>query len=74
MGKSHEKTNIQLLLHVETPPLTNSLQNVAIRDTCMIVETHLPKLCMLHLPLIHVHCGDIVVHKLKMLLFIVLHK
>lgn len=51
----------------------SSLQNVAMRGIHMIAQTHFPKLCILHSPLIHVLHEHIKMHKLKMILHVILH-
>ena len=41
------------------------LQHIALRETHTVIQAHLLKLCILHLPFIHVTGGYIVVNYLK---------
>ena len=43
------------------------------RETHIIIQSHLPKFCILHCPLVHVIGGYIVVHEFKMLLHVIFH-
>ena len=67
------KSDTQILLHVKMCPLMGPLQNIAMRETQMIVQAHLPKISLFYLPFIHVIGKDIVVHEFKMLVPIILH-
>ena len=39
-----------MYVHMETGPLTGMLQNVAMREIHMIIQTNISKLCILHMP------------------------
>ena len=52
--QSAGETNCHVPFHTKSRPLVGTLQNVAMRETYIIVETHLPVCCILHFAIVHV--------------------
>lgn len=73
MEQSACKSNSQVLFHTKSLPLVGPLQDVAMRETYIIVKTYLPEVCILHFAIFHVLPLHVVMNKFKMFLAIVFH-